>query len=99
VSVAICLVSWVGSPNVLVMPHPSEVSALSRRGYCTPYPRHYGAAFACSDLPYPHRYRSALQLSYPWVRGPGRRYGLPMFRWKDNEGFRFSRFAGSGRGP
>src|SRR6266849_10933104 len=73
-AVVICFVSFVGSPNSLVMPDPSEVSALSRRGCRTPYPPDYRTAFAFSDLPHPHRPGSALRPSYPRTR---ERYGLP----------------------
>src|SRR5216684_758309 len=95
-AVVICFVSFVGSPNSLVMPDPSEVSALSRRGCRTPYPPDYRAAFAFSDLPHPHRPGSALRPSSPRTR---ERYGLLMFHWNDHGWVRFSLFAGSGRGP
>jgi hypothetical protein len=52
-------------------------------GQWAPYPPDYRAAFACSDFPYPHRHRAALQPSSP----PGwERYGLTMFLWNDEDG-------------
>lgn len=45
-----------------------------------PYPPHYRAAFAFSDLLYPHTQQSSLRLTCPF----GRIYGLTVFRVSNN---------------
>jgi hypothetical protein len=60
-----------------VIRHLSEVCILSDCGI-NRYPHHYNAAFAFSDILYPHPLRYALRL--PTSAYYEERYGLTMFR-------------------
>ncbi len=84
-STVICFPFLVGWPNSLVRKDQTEVSPLSGRGYHSPYPLRYRAAFAYSVVLYPPIRWLVLRPSYPnpGEHRRGETDGLTTFRVND----------------